>query len=83
MIPTKEMNMLLHERLDGLLPNQQVEQLFHDIQSLEDEWEEVKVAHREMGYSMSVNCPDICWLADEVYKGSILKIYRRKTELAS
>jgi hypothetical protein len=78
MVPRRELEELLQNRLKGVLPQQEFRDLVTEIERLEDDWEEMKVAHREMGYSMSVNCPDICWLADQVYSGAQIKLYRRK-----
>jgi hypothetical protein len=78
MIPRRELEDLLEDRLNGVLPKQEVRELITEIEHLEDDWEEMNVAHREMGYSMSVNCPDICWLADQIYNGAQIKLYRRR-----
>ena len=78
MVPRRELEELLQNRLTGVLPQQEFRELVNEIERLEDDWEEMNVAHREMGYSMSVNCPDICWLADQVYNGAQIKLYRRK-----
>jgi hypothetical protein len=78
MIPTRELQELLHSRLERILPQQAFQSLMTEIEHLENDWEEMNVAHRKMGYSMSVNCPDICWLADQVYSGAQIKFYRRK-----
>ena len=78
MVPRRELEELLQNRLKGVLPQHEFRDLVTEIERLEDNWEEMNVAHREMGYSMSVNCPDICWLADQVYNGAQIKLYRRK-----
>ena len=78
MVPKRELEELLENRLTGILPQQEFRDLVTEIERLEGDWEEMNVAHREMGYSMSVNCPDICWLADQVYNGAQIKMYRRK-----
>lgn len=78
MIPHTDLEQLLLSRLEPLLPSEQIAKLVREIEQIENEWEEVEVEHRRMGYSMSVNCPDICWLADQIYKGEILKFYRKK-----
>jgi hypothetical protein len=78
MIPKRELQELLQSRLEGILPQEDFQGLVTEIERLEDDWQEMNVAHREMGYSMSVNCPDICWLADQVYNGAQIKFYRRK-----
>ena len=78
MIPRIQLEHLLEEKLKDHLPPQELTGLMAELSHLDDEWEEVDVSHREMGYSLSVNCPDICWLADQVYQGEQFKLYRKK-----
>ncbi len=49
------------------------------IQALEREWEEVHVPHSDLGYSVSENCSEICWLASEAARGARLRILRKKS----
>ena len=78
MIPHEDLEQILLSRLESLLPSEQIAELVSEIEQIENEWEEVQVQHRQMGYSMSLNCPDICWLADQIFKGEILKFHRKK-----
>ncbi len=78
MIPRKELMDLLQERLKGAIPEEKVNALVSDILELEGGWEEMNVSHQDMGYSMSVSCTDICWLADQVDHGAVIKLYRKK-----
>jgi hypothetical protein len=78
MIPRRELSELLQQRLTAYMPAEKVEELIGDILGLEEGWEELDVAHRDMGYSMSVNCSDICWLADQVDRGAVFKLFRKK-----
>ena len=78
MISRKEVEGLLQSRLKDAISPSQLDTLLTDVGQLDDDWEEVDVAHREMGYSMSVQCPDICWLADQIYQGGKFKFYRKK-----
>ena len=77
-IPRKELVTLIQDRLKGALPQEKVDELAGDILSLEGEWEEMDISHEDMGYSVSVNCQDICWLADQVDHGAVFKLYRKK-----
>ena len=54
MIPRRELEELLEDCLTGILPRQEFRELVTEIECLEDEWEEMNVAHREMGYSISL-----------------------------
>ncbi len=78
MIPRKELINLLRDRLKGAVSPEKVDDLAGEIMNLEGEWEEMDVSHRDMGYSVSVNCQDICWLADQVDRGAVIKLYRKK-----
>lgn len=78
MIPRAELEELLNARLEGRLTTQGLTDLLRAIQELEEEWEEIAVIHRDMGYSMSVNCTDICYLADQVEKGAVIRMFRKK-----
>ena len=78
MIDPAELELLLKNRLEGTLSEEKLANLFREIQALNDQWEEAPISHREMGYSMSVNCPDICCLAEQIYEGNVFKFYRKK-----
>ncbi len=78
MIPRKELLSLLEARLKGALPPEAVQILAGEILELENGWEEMHISHQDMGYSVSVKCSDICWLADQVDHGAVLKLYRKK-----
>ncbi len=78
MIPRSDLTELLQKRLQEYMPKQKLQELITDILALEEGWEELEVSHRDMGYSMSVNCPDICFLADQIDQGSIIKLFRKR-----
>ena len=80
MIPRTELAGLLRNRLGAYLSNEKLDELATEILSLEGGWEELDVSHKEMGYSMSVNCTDICWLAEQVDHGAVIKMCRKKHE---
>ena len=82
MIPRKELTDLMHDRLHQL-PKEKVDLLIDEILELEGGWEEMNVSHKDMGYSMSVNCSDICFLADQVDQGAVFKLYRKKKQAVS
>lgn len=78
MLSDKELTELLQNRLRNHLTPAEIEKLVADILALENGWEEVGIAPSDMGYSVSVGCADICWLADQVDRGAVFKIYRKK-----
>jgi hypothetical protein len=81
MLPRRELNELLEQRLRGLVPGETIAQLADEIAGLETEWEEVEVTHRDMGYSVADRCSDICWLAEQIDRGAVMKFYRKKKSL--
>ena len=78
MISRNELAELLRNRLHGNVPQDKIDQLVGEILSLETEWEEVDVPHRDMGYTRSDLCSSICWLADQTEQGSVIRFQRKK-----
>ncbi len=50
------------------------------IVGLDDEWEEVTERVGEFGFSVSPDCKDICYLAEEIQNGALVRVYRRREE---
>lgn len=71
MIYPAELELLLRSRLEGTLPQEKLADLFREIQALTDQWEEVPISHRQIGYGM------YC-LAEQIYGGNVFKFYRKK-----
>jgi hypothetical protein len=78
MIPRDELTSLLRARLEKLLSQQEIDALATQILAIENEWEEMDVPHRDMGYSMSDLCSSICWLANQSEEGAVIKFQRKK-----
>ena len=78
MIPQEELAELLRKRLQDVLSRHRIDELVGEILGLESGWEEMDIPHSDMGYSVSASCPDICWLAEQIDRGSIIKLYRKK-----
>ncbi len=76
MIRHKELQELLKKRLDGALSPDKVEQLSHDIEGLEGQWEEIDVRHLDGPSCAVVNCID-CWLEEQRSRGAEIKLYYR------
>ena len=82
MIPRKELLNLLEARLEGTVSQEQLKRIAEEILELESGWEEMDLSHKDLGYSVAVGCSDICWLADQVDHGAVLKVYRKKRQPA-
>ena len=78
MIPRDELTSLLRARLEKLLSPKEVEDLADQILAIENEWEEMDVPHRDMGYCMSDLCSSICWVASQSEQGAVIKFQRKK-----
>jgi hypothetical protein len=48
------------------------------IVGLDDEWEDVTVREREMGYHFSIQCGEICYLADQVQQGAQVRLFMKR-----
>jgi hypothetical protein len=77
MISRDELMRVLRQRLPKNSA-QEIEEIAHAVLALEPGWEEVQVPHSDLGYSVSENCSEICWLASEVARGAQIRLFRRK-----
>ena len=71
MIYPAELELLLKSRLKGTLPQKKLADLFREIQALNEQWEEVPISNRHIGYG-------IYCLAEQMYGGNVFKFYRKK-----
>ncbi len=78
MIAREELTQLLQKRLQDCVSAERIETIVRDIQELDQGWEEMSVRPQDMGYSTSLDCSSICWLASQIEQGAVLKIYRKK-----
>jgi hypothetical protein len=79
MIPRDELTSLLRTRLGKLLSQHEIDDLAVQILAIDDEWEEMDVPHRDMGYVRSDLCSSICWLANQCEEqGAVIRFQRRK-----
>lgn len=80
MVDRQKVLAVLDSRFPGAGP-QQLAAAADAIVELDDDWEEVIGHDEELGFNFSVQCPDICYLADEVRRGAEVRIFlRRKPE---
>ncbi len=68
MIPKQDVVRLLEEHLGKNCLQETVDKIAQEIVDLESEWEELPFAEEEMGYTMKVDCQDICFLAAQIKK---------------
>ncbi len=81
MIDREKVLAVLQKRFPGSSP-EQVAAAANAIVGLDDEWEDVTSREPELGYHFSVQCGEICFLADQVQQGAQFRVFiRRPPEL--
>ena len=78
MIDREKVLAVLHKRFPGA-SHEQVASAANAIVGLGDEWEEMTARDGELGYNFSVQCREICYLAEERGQGSQFRIFRRRS----
>ncbi len=78
MIIKSEVCTLLEQRLGGQLSGDEISALAAEIEELQTGWEEVHFDSQEMGYTLSVECLDICALAEAVGQGKEIRFFKRR-----
>jgi hypothetical protein len=77
MIDREKVLAVLHKRFPGASADQ-VAAAANAIVGLDDEWEDVTSREPEFGYHFSVQCGEICYLAEEVQRGSDLRVFVKR-----
>ena len=80
MIDREKVLAVLAKRFPGASP-QDVAAAANAIVGLDDEWEEVSHREDELGYHVSAQCSDICYLAQQVERGDTFRLFRRRGPL--
>jgi hypothetical protein len=73
MIDREKVLAVLQKRFPGSTVDQRAAAA-NAIVGLEDEWADVTGREPELGYHFSVQCGEICYLADQVKRGSQFRI---------
>lgn len=77
MIDREKVLAVLRKRFPGAGPDQ-VAAAANAIVGLDDEWEDVTGHEPEFGYHFSVQCNEICYLAEQHQLGSQFLVFRRR-----
>lgn len=77
MIDREKVLAVLHKRFPGATADQ-VAAAANAIVGLDDEWVDVTSRETELGYHFSVQCGEICFLADQVQQGSEFRLFMKK-----
>jgi hypothetical protein len=78
MIDREKVLAVLRKRFPGSAADQMAAAA-NAIVGLEDEWEDVTTHEPEFGYHFSVQCSEICYLAEQVHQGGQFRVFRRRT----
>ena len=77
MIDREKVLAVLSRRFPGSTPDQ-FAAAANAIVGLDDEWEDVTGHESELGYNFSVQCGEICYLAEQTQLGAQFRIFRRR-----
>jgi hypothetical protein len=78
MIDREKVLAVLQKRFPGSAPDQ-LAAAANAIVGLDDEWEDVTNREPELGYHFSVQCGEICYLADEAQRGTQFRILMKRS----
>lgn len=77
MIDREKVLTVLQRRFPGA-PIEQVAAAANAIVGIEDEWQEITSHESQFGYHSSVQCGDICYLAERVRDGDAIRVFVKK-----
>ena len=80
MILKSDIQRVLQEYFGTMTDARTINLAADEIVDLEVEWEQLDVPIEELGFTKAVNCPDICFLAEQVYKGETIRLFRKRKE---
>ena len=77
MIDREKVLAVLHKRFPGGTPDQ-LAAAANAIVGLDDEWEDVTGHEPELGYHFSIQCSEICYLAEQMQLGAEFRLLKRR-----
>jgi hypothetical protein len=77
MVDREKVLTVLTRRFPGAAADQ-IAATANAIVGLDDEWEEVTDRETELGYQVSAQCSEICYLAQQVERGDAFRLFRRR-----
>jgi hypothetical protein len=80
MVDREKVLAVLARRFPGATPDQMAAAA-NAIVGLEEEWEEVSDRDDQLGYHYSALCSDICYLAQQVERGDVFRLFRKRAPI--
>jgi hypothetical protein len=77
MVDREKILTVLHKRFPEAT-DEQIAAAANAIVGLDDEWEDVTAHEPELGYHFSVQCSDICYVAEQTQRGAQFRLFRRR-----
>ena len=77
MIDREKVLAVLHKRFHGATA-EQIAAAANAIVGLDDDWEDVTDREPALGYHFSVQCGEICFLAEQVQKGAEFRVFIKR-----
>jgi len=77
MIDREKVLAVLHRRFPDGTPDQ-LAAAANAIVGLDDEWEDVTGHEPELGYHFSIQCSEICYLAEQMQLGAEFRLLKRR-----
>ncbi len=77
MIDREKVLAVLHHRFPAGTPDQ-LAAAANAIVGLDDEWEDVTSHEPELGYHFSIQCSEVCYLAEQVQRGAEFRLLKRR-----
>ncbi len=78
MIPKSEIEATLVKHFGASCSEEKIHAVSGELANLEMEWEEMDIKFQDLGLSMSVQCSDICFLAEHLLAGDKIRFFRKR-----
>ena len=81
MLDRQKIESVLTRRFPGARPGD-VAAATNAIMGLGDEWEDVTAREPEFGYHFSIQCGEICYMAEQIQMGAQFRVFKKRFDSA-